>query len=258
MEKISDLLRKFDLLQKKGFSKKLDQNFILDKNILDKIVKLSGAIEGENVLEIGSGVGSLSQRILLSNPKTFTIIEKDPKCVEAVKSWLDVDIHEKDALMIDYLEFLQKKQPIKIIANLPYNVSTVILIKFCYVSHLIKDMTLMFQKEVAERIVAKPSTKTFGKLSVMVQTCFDCKIVQIFPPSIFIPQPKVDSALVFFKPKQNMKVDLKKLSDLTNMLFSKRRKILKHSLSEEFLISQGINPQNRVENLTVGDFYKLL
>ncbi|USO02197.1 MAG: ribosomal RNA small subunit methyltransferase A [Alphaproteobacteria bacterium] len=270
MEKISNLLRKFDLLQNKGFSKKLGQNFILDKNILDKIVKLAGPIEGEHVLEIGSGVGSLSERILLQKPKTFTIIEKDPRCVEAVKSWLDVDIREADVLSVDLpsvilnvaKDLLTLSQDdgarIKVIANLPYNISTAILIKFCYIRHLIKDMTLMFQKEVAQRIVAKPSTKDFGKLSIIAQTCFDCKIAQVFPPSIFIPPPKVDSAVVVFTPKKNVTADLDKLSELTNLLFSRRRKVLRQSLSPELLKSCGIDPQSRVENLMVEDFLKLI
>jgi len=257
MEKISDLLRRFNLLQQKGFSKKLGQNFILDKNILDKIVGFSGTIEGEHVLEIGSGVGSLSERILLQKPKSLTIIEKDPKCIEAVRSWLDVDIIEKDALAFDYEAFFQKKGPIKIIANLPYNISTPLLIKFCYMSYLIKGMTLMFQREVAQRIVAKPSTKAFGKLSIVAQTCFECKVAQILPPSIFIPPPKVESAVVVFKSKQT-KVDIKALSEITTLLFSKRRKMLSHTLPEELLISKNIDPKARVENLTVEDFWKLI
>ena len=258
MDKISNLLKKFHLLQNKGFSKKLGQNFILDKNILDKIVDLAGNVTDEHVLEIGSGVGSLSERILLRHPKTFTIIEKDSRCIEAVRSWLKVDIKQEDALKVDYCDMFALQQPLKIIANLPYNIASKLLIKFCLVRYLIKDMTLMFQKEVADRIVAVPSTKDFGKLSVMAQTYFDCQIVKVLPPSVFVPAPKVTSALVYFKPILDVNVDIEALSDLTQKLFSKRRKILAASLSKTLLQTHNISPQERVENLSVHMFHQLI
>ena len=252
-----DLIKQFHLLQNKPFSKKLGQNFILDINILDKIISLSGSIKDENILEIGAGVGSLSQRILLQKPKKLIILEKDPACVQAVKSWIDVDIRECDALDVDFTTLFPKDK-CKVIANLPYSVASEILVRFCHARHLIKDMTLMFQKEVGERIIAKSGIKDFGRLSVIAQTCFDCKIIKIFPPSIFIPAPKVESALVHFTPKQNVDIDLNKLSALTQQLFSKRRKMLRHSISEATLLKCNINPTERVENLKLDDFFALL
>lgn len=258
MEKLSDIVKKFCLLQDKPHSKKLGQNFILDPQILDKVISFTEPIQNKNILEIGGGVGSLTSRILKQKPKKLIVIEKDPNCVHAIKDWLDTTIIEADVLKVDLQTVLKELAPVKIIGNLPYNISTKILTLLSEYTPYIEDMLLMFQKEVAERIIAKPSTKSYGRLSILTQLCFMPKIVYQLKASVFTPPPKIDSSVVYFKPQKNIPSNIKRLALLTQTLFSKRRKMLRQTLDIEMLHKQNINPNLRPENLKPEEFLKLI
>lgn len=264
----SQIIKKYGLDAKKS----LGQNFILDSNLTDKIAKQSLEkdldLSGFEVLEIGGGPGGLTRSILKLNPKKLTVIEQDDRCIAALNEIKEyhpnLEIIKGDALKFD-LSDLRANQKIKIIANLPYNIATELIIKWIEDRSKIESMVLMFQKEVVDRIVAKPDTKQFGRLAVMSN--FFCETKKLFDisPSSFTPPPKVTSSLVMVKPRQKalMDVDFKTLEKVVAAAFSQRRKMIKAGLrsicvnSEDWLKRSGIEPSMRAEQLTLEQFGKL-
>ena len=284
----SQLIKKYGLDAKKS----LGQNFILDKNVTDKIARAAGNLTDCEVLEIGPGPGGLTRSILDAGAKKLTVIEKDERCLEALAELQEfygdrLCIINADALEIDEEEiffgeenernsaenltnsrenFAAKK--IKIIANLPYNIGTPLLIKWLKIAPRISSMTLMLQKEVVERIVAKPSGKHFGRLAVMVNHLCESKMLFTVSPSVFVPPPKVTSAIVqvspFVTPPSN--VNFKKLETLVAAAFSQRRKMIKSALKNfpftncdtiSALKKVGIAEDLRAENITIEQFCAL-
>ncbi len=260
------LLKEHDIRPKK----KLGQNFIFDENILNKISKSVDPVQALSLVEIGPGPGGLTKSLLEKKPKSIILIEKDisfkkillelTKDYPSVKSKIIFD----DFLNINLKELdFFKKNKVKFISNLPYYISTQILLKILPFTPNVIDATFMFQKEVAERLLANPHNKKYSKLSVIVQYCCNIKKILHLKSSVFFPKPDVDSCLLNFTPKNNIKVDIfNELKILTKFAFEKRRKTIRNSLSKikginELLTKLKIDDQCRAENLSV-EKYALL
>ncbi len=253
--------------------KSLGQHFLLDSNITAKIVRQAGKLDGLNVIEIGPGPGGLTRSLLFSEAKHVYAIEKDERCISALQE-LNVACGNRLTVMpADALEISLPgtvPAPRAIVANLPYNVGTLMLINWlddiarlggdAYVS-----LTLMFQKEVAERITAAPNTKDYGRLSVMAQWLCETQPCFILPASAFTPPPKIDSAVIRLVPREKpaFPADKKTLETVLAAAFGQRRKMLRSALSTlatdsvKWLESAGIDPTRRAETLTVKEFCSL-
>lgn len=248
--------------------KKLGQNFLLDRNITDKIIRQAGDLSGKTVIEIGPGPGGLTRSLLRSAACKVIAVEFDARAVAALEDLKAIDparleIIQGDALHLDLLAL--SAAPRVIIANLPYNIATPLLVKWLqqiYADHSAYDeMILMFQKEVAERITASPGSKAYGRLSVVSQWLCDCKKLFDLPPSAFTPPPKVRSSIVRFTPKvlAPERPDFAAVEKVTAAAFGQRRKMLRSSLKDyagHFAVL-GIDPEKRAENLSVEEFLKL-
>ena len=263
---ISQTIKEYNLSAKK----KLSQNYILDLNLTNKIINLSDGIKNNTIIEIGPGPGSLTRSIFLNGAKKVIAIEKDKRFVEALKI-LNIAtnnrlfIENEDALKID-LEHLIKKYNLdnaEIIANLPYSVATKLLLNWMPFPNNITQMTLMFQKEVAERITAKPGSKKYGRLSILIGLMANAKIIMNIPATSFKPIPKVDSAIVQIKPKaEKFLFNKNKLEEITRILFNQRRKQIKSTLAkfgEPLKICEilNIDPTLRPEQITLKQYEKL-
>lgn len=275
LQQISNLPSISDTLKNHGFytKKNLGQNFIFDLNVTSKIVRHSGDLKGRLVIEVGPGVGSLSRPILLGDPEKLIVIEKDDRTLPILSELKEIageklEIISDDALNIDYRKIKEQYNlPLKIIANLPYNVGTELLLCWLDDIDIFESLTLMFQREVAERICAKPSDEAYGRLSIISNLLCDCKIQFDVPPTVFFPQPKVFSSVVSIipYPKPKYDVDLGKLKNLTRHAFSQRRKSIRNSLKPAFpnddivevLNKLNIDSNLRAENLTIEQFCQL-
>jgi len=247
--------------------KSLGQNFLIDKDILEKIVNVI-QINQKNILEIGPGTGSLTSYILKKKPKKIIVIEKDQNLAKKLKQNFkeELKVINEDILKIDETSLINEK--LTVFGNLPYNISTEILSKWIvnlndnfWFDHLV----LMFQKEVADRIIAKYNTSSYGRLSVLAN--WKLKIVKVcdIKPDSFFPKPKVDSSLLLFSPKNKIfKIkDPKNLEIITKVFFSHRRKMLKkpfnqifngdHKILDKLKIDLNLRPQN----LDFETYYKL-
>ncbi len=267
----SELIKKYGL----DAQKSLGQNFILDKNFTDKIVRSCGNLSGVEVLEIGPGPGSLTRSILDANPKKLIVIEKDKRCIAALEELKNfygarLEIIEGDAVEINEsnIFFDSSLTPsldkFKIIANLPYNIGTQLIFKWLKISNKISSMHLMLQKEVVERIVAKPSNDHYGRLAVMINFLCETKKVFEVNRSVFTPPPKVTSAIVEIIPRQKplFDVEFSKLEKVAALAFNQRRKMIKSSLKpianiEEILEKLNIDSKLRAENLTIEQFCQI-
>ncbi|MEO1242456.1 MAG: 16S rRNA (adenine(1518)-N(6)/adenine(1519)-N(6))-dimethyltransferase RsmA [Pseudomonadota bacterium] len=261
---LRDVIEQYDL----GAKKSLGQHFLLDLNITRKIARAADVSAGDKVLEIGPGPGGLT-RALLDAGADVIAIERDRRCVEALqdltKYYPDkLNIIEQDALKARELDLLNIT-PVKIISNLPYNISTELLIKWLHAGpKLWSVMALMFQKEVADRILAAPGSKTYGRLSIIAQAMSIPARAFDLPARAFMPPPKVDSTVVLFhQPAQHFEY-LNALEVITQAAFSQRRKMLRSSLKPVFgdkladaLRACGIKETQRAEELSVDQFKRL-
>lgn len=248
--------------------KSLGQNFLLDLNLTGRIARSPGDLTGETVLEIGPGPGGLTRAILASGASRLVAIEKDRRCLPALDDISRafegrLTVFNDDALKINEEELLGEKA--HIIANLPYNIATPLLIKWLKSRHLFKSMTLMFQKEVADRIIAEPRSKAYGRLSIISQwLCHVSKQFDISPKA-FTPPPKVVSTVVKFIPREEpaFPADPDILEKVVATAFGQRRKMLRASLkslggpTEEYIVAAGIKPTQRAEELSVEEFCRL-
>ena len=247
--------------------KSLGQNFLTDRNVLETIVN-TAEITNKTILEIGPGTGNLTSFILKKNPKKVFVIEKDNDLAENLNNIFanQLTIINDDVLNID--ENLLFKDRVTVFGNLPYNISTEILSKWIvnlkdnfWFDHLI----LMFQKEVADRIVAKFNTSAYGRLSILSNWKLNVKKICDIKPESFSPRPKIDSSLLFFSPKKNFyKIkDPKNLEKITRVFFSHRRKMLKKPFNQLFNGDQkvidklNINLNLRPQNLDFDTYYEL-
>ncbi|MDX9689708.1 MAG: 16S rRNA (adenine(1518)-N(6)/adenine(1519)-N(6))-dimethyltransferase RsmA [Alphaproteobacteria bacterium] len=247
--------------------KTLGQHFLLDSNLTQKIVRQAGPLSGVNVVEIGPGPGGLTRAILDSDAATLTAIEMDARCLPALEELRDayssgrfVIIHG-DGLKIDLTAITSA--PRAIIANLPYNVGTQMLINWLRHIDAYKSLTLMFQAEVVDRLVAQPKSKAYGRLSVLTQFCCEAKCVLKVPARAFTPPPKVDSAVVLLTPRLDRPADIElpALELVTHHAFGQRRKMLRASLrplgGEELLGKAGLDPSLRAEDLPLSAYETL-
>lgn len=260
----SEIIKKYNLITKKS----LGQNFLLHNELVDKIVECAGELNNFEVLEIGIGPAGLTTAILRQNPKKLVSLDLDERCVELAKDEIKPYFENFEPILADAIIINENqlfKNNFKIIANLPYNIATKLLFKWLEQSvDKIDSMTLMFQKEVVDRIIASPSTKDYGRLSVMCQYLCDVKKQFDISPKAFLPPPKVVSSVVNLVPKKNIDLEIiAKLSFLAKTSFNQRRKTIYNNLKDiykntcEVLERFNISPTIRAENLTVSDFYNL-
>lgn len=265
---LRDVIARHDL----GANKAFGQHFLLDLNITRKIVRAAGAGAGDQVIEVGPGPGGLTRALLESGAKVIAI-ERDRRFIGALEELREafpetLTIVEADALGAD--ERALASAPVKIVSNLPYNISTELLVKWLVANHagdapLWSQMTLMFQKEVADRILAAPGSKTYGRLSVIAQAGSRPRRAFDLPARAFTPPPKVDSSVVAFDPAPLRLQNIAALERLTQAAFSQRRKMLRSSLKALFgadtearLAGAGIEATKRAEELSVADFLRLV
>ncbi len=259
-----------DLLRRHGLQadKRLGQHFLLDANVTDKIVRLCGNLKGLHVVEVGPGPGGLTGSILRAEPASLTAIEKDERCLGLLQECYGASplfrIIAGDALKVSLPQ--EVAAPRAVIANLPYNVGTEMLIRWLYDiaanANAYQYLTLMFQKEVVDRLAARPSTKDYGRLSVLTQWLCEAAPLFDLPPGAFSPPPKVTSTVVKLTPLASpLACDIKKLEKVTAAAFGQRRKMLRSSLKslggEALLEKAEIEPTLRAENLTVEQFIRL-
>ena len=218
--------------------KSLGQNFLIDGNIIDKILNIVD-IQKKDVLEIGPGTGNLTSAILNKNPNKLLVIEKDNELAENLKTNFDnaIEVINNDILNLDENSLSTSK--LIVFGNLPYNISTEILCKWILnikENHWFEYLILMFQKEVADRIVAKFNTKNYGRLSILANWILEIEKICDVKPTSFSPVPKVDSSLLFFKPKKNFfKLDNpKNIEKITRIFFMHRRKMIKKPYNQLF------------------------
>ncbi|APX11336.1 16S rRNA (adenine(1518)-N(6)/adenine(1519)-N(6))-dimethyltransferase RsmA [Tateyamaria omphalii] len=273
MSAIDDLPPLREVIATHGLSarKALGQNFLLDLNLTAKIARQAGDLSGSDVLEIGPGPGGLTRGLLSEGARKVLAIEKDARCLPALAEIADrypgrLQVIEGDALEIDPLAHLTP--PIRVAANLPYNVGTELLVRWLTPPvwpPFWQSLTLMFQREVAERIVAQPGSKTYGRLAVLAQWRADARIVLSLPPDAFTPPPKVSSAVVHLNalPEPKFDADAAVLSRVVAAAFNQRRKMLRAALKgtapdiEDRLMAAGIKPTDRAEQLPLEAFCAL-
>ena len=247
--------------------KRFGQNFLVDNNIIEKIVSAIAPTPNQNLIEIGPGQGAITGPVLEKCPR-LNVIELDrdliPLLQKKFHQYPELHIHQGDALKTDFSQFYREGKPLRIIGNLPYNISTPLMFHLLSFSGQISDMYFMLQKEVVTRLAAVPGDKNYGRLSIMVQ--YYCQVEPLFqvPPTAFRPAPKVESAIVRLLPYPEPPYpadDLQLLSRLVRACFQQRRKTmrntLKHMLNAEQLEQLGIDLTRRPETLSVEDFVVL-
>jgi 16S rRNA (adenine1518-N6/adenine1519-N6)-dimethyltransferase len=248
--------------------KRFGQHFLLDLNLTRRIARAAQPIDQGTVIEVGPGPGGLTRALLLEGAANVVAIEVDPRALGALgelQAAADgrLQVIEADALTVDPASF--GPAPRRIVANLPYNISTPLLVRWLQQADAIADMVLMFQKEVVDRLVAQPRTKDYGRLSVLAQHV--CEIRRLFdiPASAFVPPPKVTSSVAHLTPRPASQrlADLAPLERVTAAAFGQRRKMLRGSLGSLFadpvpvLEGLGLSPTARAEELVVADFVRL-
>ncbi|WP_375173025.1 16S rRNA (adenine(1518)-N(6)/adenine(1519)-N(6))-dimethyltransferase RsmA [Pseudooceanicola sp.] len=251
--------------------KSLGQNFLLDLNLTAKIARQAGDLSTCDVLEIGPGPGGLTRGLLAEGARRVLAIEKDARCLPALEeisaAYPDrLEVMNGDALEVDPLARLTP--PIRVAANLPYNVGTELLVRWLTPPDwppFWQSLTLMFQREVAERIVARPGSKAYGRLALLASWRAEARIVLSLPPEAFTPPPKVSSAVVHLTalPEPRYPADPKVLERVVAMAFNQRRKMLRSALKglapdiEDRLIAAGIKPTDRAETVGLEQFCAL-
>ncbi len=264
---LREVIRAHDLVAKK----QLGQNFLLDLNLTAKIARQAGDLSACDVLEVGPGPGGLTRGLLAEGARRVLAVEKDTRCLPALAEVANaypgrLEVINGDALEVDVLAHLTP--PVRVVANLPYNVGTELLIRWMTPDRwppFWESLTLMFQKEVAERIVAKPRSDHYGRLALLVQWRAEARIVMHLPPEAFTPAPKVHSAVVHITrlDAPRYPADGAVLSRITAMAFNQRRKMLRSSLKglapeiEAKLEAAGILPTQRAEEISLEQFCAL-
>ena len=247
--------------------KSLGQNFLVDKNILEKIVNVT-SIKNKNIIEIGPGTGNLTSFILKNNPNKLIVIEKDNTLAKNLESYFKNKIKIINQDILDLDETVLSKDKVIVFGNLPYNISTEILSKWIVnlkENFWFESMVLMFQKEVADRIIAEFNTSNYGRLSIISNWKLNIKKICDIKPGAFSPKPKIDSSLLFLYPKKNfIKIkDPKNLEKITRIFFNQKRKMLKKPFNQIFngdrriLEKLKIDLNLRPQNLSLDTYYKL-
>ncbi len=254
--------------------KRLGQHFLVDRNILNKVIRTAQVGKEDAVVEVGPGLGEMTLALArLAN--RVVAIEIDPKLVEILKKkladWPNVEVVQSDILKVDFKSFLKKEgRPVKVVANLPYQISTPLLFRFIESREVFSTFTLMLQKEVARRIAASPGGKEYGRLSVLLQMFLDLSVRFFIPASAFSPRPKVESAVVQMVWKEEPMVEAQDeewFKKVVKACFGYRRKTLVNALKHSELSLPGsiesrmekieIDPRRRPETLTIEEFIRL-
>jgi len=260
---LRDVIARHGLTARKGFG----QNFLLDLNLTARIARAAAPLAGTGVFEVGPGPGGLTRALLDARAREVVAVERDRRCIAALAELTDVwpgrlRVIEADALEADPVALVAP--PRKIIANLPYNIATPLLIGWLRQARSFESMTLMFQKEVALRLAAAPGSADYGRLSVIAQ--WACAVTLLFdiPPRAFVPSPKVTSSVVRLVPRREpTPVRLGALERVTAAAFGQRRKMVRSSLKTlgvdetELLAAAGVDPTARAESLSVDTFCRL-
>lgn len=247
--------------------KRFGQNFLHDEAVIADIIAAISPQNPQHLVEIGPGRGALTQS-LVQEVGRLDVIELDRDLVPILQKQFsgasNLFIHQADALEFDFSQLPQNDEKLRVIGNLPYNITTPLLFHLLSYSSMIEDMCFMLQREVVERICAAPGSKSYGRLSIMIQ--YQCMAEQLFivPPTAFDPPPKVESAIIYLQPRKmplGGNVNHKTLSDLVTLAFSQRRKTiantLKNSVSTQHLAAQGIDPKQRPETISVEQYVAL-
>lgn len=271
MEKLNtkEVVKKYNF----KFTKSLGQNFLIDDKVLDDIVEGANVSKEDFVIEIGPGVGTLTKE-LLAKAKKVCAVELDSELIpilqEELEGYDNFELIHKDALKVDFNEIIGEEESVKVVANLPYYVTTPIIARMLNEDYKFKSLTIMIQKEVAERIDAEPNCKEFGSISVLVQYYCDTKIIRTVPPSSFVPQPKVDSIVIRLdkldKPRVQVK-DKELFFKIVRQSFNMRRKTLRNAIKsmkiidgeemEKVFENANIDPKRRGETLSLQEFANL-
>jgi len=270
-----------EVIERHGLQAKkaLGQNFLLDLNLTGKIARTAGELANCTVIEVGPGPGGLTRALLLAGARRVVAIERDERCLAALAAVSDhypgrLEIIAGDALKTDFAALAQEWSdgdmhgsggPVKIVANLPYNIGTELLIRWLTIAEwppFYVSMTLMFQREVAERIVASPGSDAYGRLGVLAGWRTEARIAFDVPPQAFTPPPKVTSSVVHLVPRASpLPTEVKKLGRVTEAAFGQRRKMLRQSVKslggEALLMRANIDPTRRAETLSVEEFVRL-
>jgi 16S rRNA (adenine1518-N6/adenine1519-N6)-dimethyltransferase len=273
MSGIDDLPPLRDVIATHGLSarKSLGQNFLLDLNLTAKIARAAGDLRGCDVLEVGPGPGGLTRGLLAEGARRVLAIEKDARCLPALEEIAAaypgrLEVINADALSLDWSAHLTP--PVKVVSNLPYNVGTELLIRWLTPPAwppVWQSLTLMFQREVADRIVAAPGSKAYGRLAILAQWRCDARIALTLPPEAFTPQPKVHSAVVHFTalPVPRYPADQAVLERVVAKAFNQRRKMLRAALKglapdiEDRILAAGLKPTDRAEQIAIEGFCAL-
>jgi 16S rRNA (adenine1518-N6/adenine1519-N6)-dimethyltransferase len=256
---LREIVGRFDIAAQKS----LGQHFLFDLNLTRRVVSVAGSLAGAHVIEIGAGPGGLTRALLESEAEHVYAVERDPRAVNALRDLAQqaggrLTVLEGDALALDL--FNTVPEPRHIIANLPYNIGTQLLVNWLMQADRFVSFTLMFQKEVAERIVATSGGKAYGRLSVLSQWLTDARIMFDIPASAFVPPPNVTSSVVHMKVRAQPLADARreKLEIVTRAAFGQRRKMLRRSLAPiggaELLKAAGVPEEARAEELTIDQF----
>lgn len=272
MAAIDGLPRLADVISKHGLDakKSLGQNFLLDLNLTQKIARTAGPLENMTVFEVGPGPGGLTRAILSLGAKKLIAVERDERCLPALAEIADyypgrLEIIHGDALKVDFEALAPKDGPSCIIANLPYNVGTQLLLNWLLPQSwppFWQSLTLMFQKEVGHRITAGPDDNHYGRLGVLCGWRTEAHMAFDVPPQAFTPPPKVTSSVVHLTPRLSpIECNVRQLERVTEAAFGQRRKMLRQSVKslggEALLNKAEIDPQRRAETLSVEEFCRL-
>lgn len=260
-----------EVIERHGLAAKkaLGQNFLLDLNLTGKIARTAGPLDGTTVIEVGPGPGGLTRALLMHGAARVVAIERDERCLAALAEIAErypgrLEVIAGDALKTDFAA-LAAGEKVKIVANLPYNIGTELLVRWLTTRDwppYWTAMTLMFQREVAERIVATPGSDSYGRLGVLAGWRAEARIAFDVPAQAFTPPPKVTSSVVHLVPRAApLAAELKALERVTEAAFGQRRKMLRQSLKslggEVLLTKAGIDGTRRAETLTVEEFVRL-
>lgn len=261
---LRDVIERHGLMAKKA----LGQNFLLDLNLTGKVARTAGGLANATVIEVGPGPGGLTRALLLHGAKLVIAIERDERCLPALAEIAAhypgrLEVISGDALQTDFRALADGE--VRIVSNLPYNIGTELLVRWLAVKDwppFWSSLTLMFQREVAQRIVAAPDSEAFGRLGVLAGWRTHARIAFDVPPQAFTPPPKVTSSVVHLTPRaEPLVADIRKLERVTEAAFGQRRKMLRQSLKplggEALLAAAGIDPTRRAETLSVAEFVTL-
>lgn len=248
--------------------KRFGQNFLNDDHVIDKIVKSINPKPGQHLVEIGPGQGAITEPLLEALEGNLDVIELDRDLIPILKAKLfrheGLRINEADALKFDFASLAEDGRPLRMVGNLPYNISTPLMFHLLEYSDIVEDMHFMLQKEVVQRLCAAPGDSAYGRLGIMMQYRCEARYLFTVPPGSFSPPPKVDSAIVRLTPRKELPfkaTNFELFSQVVKAAFAQRRKTLRNNLkgmiNDEGLEALGINPGIRAEMLGIEDFVNI-